>query len=86
MTETNGARPLSDLPAGTEGIIRALMGGREFRSRVANLGFTAGATVKVMQNYGHGPMLVSIRGTLVALGRHEAAKVWVDSAETVSHQ
>lgn len=79
MTGSNGAKPLSDLPAGSEGVIRTLLGGREFRSRVANLGFTAGATVKVMQNYGHGPMLVAIRGTLVALGRHEAAKVLVSA-------
>lgn len=79
MTGSNGATPLSDLPAGSEGVIRELLGGREFRSRVANLGFTAGASVKVMQNYGHGPMLVAIRGTLVALGRHEAAKVLVSA-------
>jgi Fe2+ transport system protein FeoA len=31
--------------------------------------------VKVLQNHGHGPVLVSVRGTLVALGRAEAAKV-----------
>jgi len=79
MTGSNGARPLSELPAGSEGIIRELLGGRGFRSRVANLGFTAGATVKVMQNYGHGPMLVSIRGTLVALGRREAGQVLVSA-------
>ncbi len=81
MIEHNGIRPLSELAVGSEGSIRALLGGREFRSRVANLGFTAGATVKVIQNYGHGPMLVSIRGTLVALGRHEAQKVLVAIAE-----
>lgn len=80
MTGSNGTKPLSELPAGHEGIIHMLLGGREFRSRVANLGFTAGATVKVMQNYGHGPLLVSIRGTLVALGRQEAEKVLVTNA------
>jgi Fe2+ transport system protein FeoA len=30
-----------------------------------------------MQNYGHGPIIVSVRGTLVALGRGEAALVLV---------
>jgi Fe2+ transport system protein FeoA len=43
------------------------------------LGFTAGAAIKVMQNYGHGPILVSVRGTLVALGRREAERVLVAS-------
>jgi Fe2+ transport system protein FeoA len=70
-------RALSSLPAGTRGIIHSLLGGHSFGSRVANLGFTVGAAVSVKQNYGHGPMLVSLRGTLVALGRAEAAKVLV---------
>jgi ferrous iron transport protein A len=79
MAAIDTATPLSALPAGGEAIIRSLQGGHDFCSRVANLGFTAGAAVKVMQNYGHGPMLVSVRGTLVALGRHEAARVLVAS-------
>lgn len=79
MAAIDAATPLSALPAGGEALIHSLQGGHDFCSRVANLGFTAGAAVKVMQNYGHGPMLVSVRGTLVALGRHEAAKVLVAS-------
>jgi Fe2+ transport system protein FeoA len=66
---------LSALPAGRQGIVHSLRGGHEFCSRVANLGFTPGVPVKVLQNHGHGPVLVSVRGTLVALGRAEAAKV-----------
>jgi Fe2+ transport system protein FeoA len=73
--------PLSRLAAGRQAVIHSLEGGHEFRSRVANLGFTAGAPISVRQNYGHGPILVSLRGTLVALGRAEAAKVLVRSGE-----
>jgi ferrous iron transport protein A len=86
MMGSNGAKPLSELPAGSAGVICELAGGREFRSRAANLGFTAGAPIRVMQNYGHGPMLLSIRGALVALGRREAAKVLVDCAEAKSDE
>jgi ferrous iron transport protein A len=68
---------LSALPAGGQGIVDSLHGGHEFRSRVANLGFTAGAPLRVLQNHSHGPVLVSLRGTLVALGRAEAAMVVV---------
>jgi Fe2+ transport system protein FeoA len=68
---------LSMLPAGRQGTVYSLVGGREFGSRVANLGFTPGAPLKVLQNRGHGPVLVSVRGTMVALGRAEAAKVVV---------
>ena len=68
---------LSALPAGARGVIHSLLGGHSFGSRVANLGFTVGAPVSVRQNYGRGPMIVALRGTLVALGRAEAAKVLV---------
>jgi len=70
-------RALSALPTGARGVIHSLLGGHSFGSRVANLGFTVGAPVSVRQNYGRGPMIVSLRGTLVALGRAEAAKVLV---------
>lgn len=75
MPSSDIATPLSAVPAGQQGVIQSLTGGREFCSRVANLGFTAGAPVKVMQNYGRGPILVSLRGTFVALGRTEASQV-----------
>jgi ferrous iron transport protein A len=70
---------LSALPAGARGVIHSLLGGHSFGSRVANLGFTVGAPLSVRQNYGRGPMIVALRGTLVALGRAEAAKVLVQT-------
>ncbi len=72
---------LSHLPAGRHALVRALRGGHEFCSRAANLGFTAGAPIHVQQNYGHGPILVSVRGALVALGRAEADKILVQVGE-----
>jgi ferrous iron transport protein A len=75
--EPGAPRALGGLPAGEEAFIHALGGGHEFRSRVANLGFTLGTPIRVVQNYGSGPMLVSLRGTLVALGRGEASHVLV---------
>ncbi len=74
------ATALSAVRAGERGIVRALRGGRSFCSRAANLGFTEGAHVEVIQNYGRGPMIVAVRGTRVALGRQEAANVLVDAA------
>jgi Fe2+ transport system protein FeoA len=72
---------LSARPTGWHGVVQALRGGHDFRSRVANLGFTAGVPISVVQNMGRGPMLVSIRGTLVALGRAEAGKVLVGEGQ-----
>lgn len=66
---------LSELGVGQRGVVRGLAGGHLFRSRAANLGFTAGVEVTMLQNYGRGPVIVSLRGTRVALGRSEAALV-----------
>ncbi len=52
--------------------------GHGFLSRLASLGFTPGAHLRVVQNYGHGPIIVSLRDTRVALGRGEANKILVE--------
>lgn len=77
-------RPLSSLFPGEVGIIEAVAGGRGFMSRLAALGFIPGAEVTMVQNFGHGPLIVLARNTRVALGRGEAAKIWVKRAK-VSH-
>ena len=68
---------LAALTPGEAGVVHELAGGLEFRSRLATLGFTPGAKLTMVQNFGHGPLIVSIRGTRIALGRGEAAKVHV---------
>jgi ferrous iron transport protein A len=72
-----GVTQLNELQAGETGVVRELDGGTHFRSRMASLGFTPGALVKMLQNYRHGAVIVSLRGTRVALGRGEARKVGV---------
>jgi ferrous iron transport protein A len=47
-------------------------------TRLVSLGFTPGAEVRMAQNYGRGPLIVMVRGTRVALGRFEAAKIVVE--------
>ncbi len=69
--------PLSSLPAGKTGVVCQLEGGKEFTARVACLGFTLGAQVTVLQNYGRGPMIVSLLGAHIALGRGEARRIQV---------
>jgi ferrous iron transport protein A len=58
--------------------VRQLRGGKEFLARLAAIGFTVGAEVKVIQNYGRGPLIALIRDTRIALGRGEALKVMVE--------
>jgi ferrous iron transport protein A len=45
--------------------------------RLASLGFTPGARIAMTQNYGRGPLIVTVRGTCVALGRGEAEQILV---------
>ena len=57
--------------------IHTLPGGRAISNRLVSLGFTPGVEVDMVQNYGHGPLIVALRGTRVALGRGEAGKILV---------
>jgi len=75
--EAAGLPALIDLASGTRGIVRGLRGGRGHISRMAALGFTVDAEVEIIQNLGHGAIIVAVRGTQVALGCGEAAKVQV---------
>jgi ferrous iron transport protein A len=69
--------PLTQLGAHEEGTVHTLRGGRGFVSRLATLGFTPGAPLTMVQNFGHGPLIVSVRDARIALGRGEAAHVMV---------
>lgn len=68
---------LSALRSGETGRIQDMKGGHKFLSRLASLGFTPGAHLRVIQNFGRGPIIVSLRDTRVALGRGEAGKIIV---------
>jgi len=68
---------LANLRQGEIGYIGSLEGGHQLISRLAALGFTGGAPVTVIRNYGIGPIVVSVRGAQIALGRGEAGRVRV---------
>mgnify|MGYP001816900311 FL=1 len=76
-TVTDGEN-LSTVRKGEEARIRKMRGGHGFLSRLASLGFTPGTHLRVVQNYGHGPIIVSVRDTRVALGRGEAEKILIE--------
>ena len=76
-SSTNNARLLTTLRSGQTATIQSLCGGAGFRSRLAALGFTPGASIKMLQNLGQGPIIVTIRDTRIALGRGEACRIRV---------
>lgn len=69
--------PLSRLGVGEIGVVQELDGGRGVIGRLAALGFTPDAEVTIVQNFGRGPLIVTVRDTRIALGRGEAAKIQV---------
>lgn len=71
-------KPLSQMPAGGHGRISKFDGGHEFAARVIAMGLPLGSEVSVIQNFGHGPLLVGIQGVRIALGRGEAARIQVE--------
>jgi ferrous iron transport protein A len=66
---------LDELPTGGEAEVESLNGGSSVVGRLAALGFVPGSRVAMVQNRGHGPIIVSVVHTRVALGRHEAGSI-----------
>ncbi|GAG79843.1 unnamed protein product [marine sediment metagenome] len=60
-------KSLSRLKTGKTAIIHNLKGGHGFKSRLSVLGFTPGTEVRMIQNFGHGPIIVEIKDTNIAL-------------------
>lgn len=69
---------LAQIETGESATILDFRGGRMINNRLTSLGFTPGVVVKMTQNIGYGPLIVTVRGTRVALGRREAAKILVE--------
>lgn len=69
---------LDQLPCGSLVKVHALRGGSLLASRLAALGLTPGTPLVVLRNNTHGPLLVMVRETRLAMGRGEAAKILVE--------
>ena len=77
MIENRHLIHLTELTSGEEGTVIQINNGRMVNNRLVSLGFTPGVQVAMTRNYGHGPLIVTVRGTQVALGRGEASKIEV---------
>lgn len=68
---------LSGLKSGESATVRSYAGGRGMLGRCLSMGFTPGSAVRMLENYGKGPVLVNVCGSEVALGREIAGKIMV---------
>lgn len=72
---------LAELSVDQDATIFSFLDGKAITTRLASLGLTPGALVRMAQNYGHGPLIVTVRGACVALGRREAGRILVRQGE-----
>jgi Fe2+ transport system protein FeoA len=73
---------LGRLPAGARATVMSLPHGHGLARRLVALGLNPGAEVCVLQNRGHGPLIVEVHGARLALGRGQADRVAVEPLET----
>ncbi len=57
--------------------MKSYSGGKAMLGRCLSMGFTPGSTVRMLENYGRGPVLVNVCDSEVALGREIAGKIMV---------
>jgi Fe2+ transport system protein FeoA len=74
-----GLLPLADCPLNCQACLKCVQVDHCIVLRLRELGLTPGVQVRVVQDTG-GPMLVSVRGSRVALGRDLTRNMWVELA------
>ncbi len=72
--------PLAMLPPCRRAVVKNILGGRGLIRRLTELGFTPDAEVHVFKS-SPGPVLVSVRGSRVAIGWGVAMKILVEVVE-----
>ncbi len=76
-----GAVPLERLPAGTKAKVVAILAGFGATDRAFQMGIAPGSIIEVVENnlsYPWTPVLVKVNGTVVAIGRGFASRVFVE--------
>ena len=68
--------PLSLADTGQENIVRKVGGNPEIKKHLENLGFVAGTDVSIVNRLG-GNVIVSIKGSRVAISREMAMKIMI---------
>ena len=70
--------PLSMISEGKRAILKKIGGGRQLRGRLAALGLLPGTELEVVQNSGHGPFVVAVKGSRIVIGRGMASRIEVE--------
>ncbi len=71
------AQLLSRIQPGCRVRLVAITGGHQLRSRLVTMGLLPGAELEVVKNNGDGPVILSIRGSRLVLGRGMSQQIMV---------
>ncbi len=74
--------PLSLAPAGEPMTIVDVRAGQRLRHRLSGLGLIPGAEVEIVQSLGHGPVILAVGDSRLALGRGASHRVLVEPTST----
>jgi len=69
--------PLAFTPSEHSYVVKEVKGGWGLRRRLAELGITPGTRIQVIKSSGGGPVLVSVKGSRIALGWGVAMRIIV---------
>jgi len=70
--------PLAFVGEGTRVIIREILGGKGMLRRLTEMGLSPGSEITVLRNQMAGPLIVSVKGFQLVLGRGIAMKIQVE--------
>ena len=76
-TEPFSSIPLAMVGEQTEVVVRSIRGCRMATRRLHEMGFLPGEIIKIIRSIGYGPIMVSVKGSHVAIGHRLAMKIMV---------
>lgn len=68
--------------AGSDEIVSVveIRAGFGLKRRLADMGLSPGVSLRVIQSQGHGPVIIDLRGSRLALGRGMVQRILVEEA------
>ena len=76
-TDAAGGRPLSLAKAGESVRLIKVDGGNGLKQRMVSMGLLPGASFEVVKNKGNGPVVLSVKGARLIVGRGMSDKIMV---------
>lgn len=70
--------PLGLCQNGQEVTIQMVLGGRKLHNRINELGLTPGTIIRIIQASRRGPVVIQLRGSIIALGQRMAHHLLVN--------